>query len=335
MRTPTTAPTPSPIAAGITAAAVAPTVEKKSETAFGASYTASRLHARFTASPRPKRPSRVAKTIAAAPKSVQVELQHLKNRGVLGALNASVQTALVTAMSRLCEDAAAVEVLRGTVTSTAFAALASPEQLELLAYADGPRASRHAVRGRQAELDRTWAPCRQALAEAVADADLLGLGAQSLRSFLADPTQELWIYESTHYRWHAVVVLGDPDEAASLAYGQRWHLHGGSAVRPRVHSPDRRWSTGWMEPGTEATLAYTHKCTMLSRREELKLVSWLENNFVINEDPASRARRLGPVRIHDNAYSFAEEVLHTLVAVTAARGAPEFFAGVSVHPSAR
>ncbi len=217
-------------------------------------------------------------------------------------LSTSVRQALLAEFARSAEPShrrALVEL----ATSVAFTALPLGEQLQLIGWFAGP-AAKVEDPDRASQLDAAWARRR-------AELSAFSRSGTPVAAFLQTPAQEVRLAQSTAYRWHALVSFGDPDDPAEVSYGQRWSSEG-DRWDAWVQSPDA--------PDHSDQFDYVERSILLTRIEELALVDWLEARFADDLTDAWNPNPLGPRPMRSSEH-FYDDVLHTITAIVAGRGA--------------
>jgi hypothetical protein len=184
---------------------------------------------------------------------------------------------------RLAADGPWRRLAAALARTEGLVAMAEGAQADLLRYAAGPLPGPGAAPERGTVLQAAWGGRRDALRALLEGRAFRRarptLQAELLQDFLHDPSREVWVLQASALTGHAVVVLGDPADPASLAYGRRWVRTSAGRVQARLSCPDPTVRAGWRRPAIDGVTRYAADRYALSRQGELQLVGWLEATY--------------------------------------------------------
>ena len=214
----------------------------------------------------------------------------------LAELDASTRRLAIRAMT--AEDLLVVRQLPELLACPGLSALTAGEQRDVLGYFIGPRLARGIAPMRKNRMRLMWNGKRQDLLIQLRNPRFRRGSpddqADTLRSFLHEPTQPLHVLNATSLNGHAVMIFGAPDDRRAMSYGRRWvAARGGGWPQARLYAPDPTVNSGWTKPAMDARTPYAGRCYRLCRLEAWRLIE-LDREQLRGERRPARNVGLGP-----------------------------------------
>lgn len=230
----------------------------------------------------------------------------------LPGLAARVQTTVLAA----AVDRVFAAVLFKVAKHPAFRGLPVDEAIELVAYLEGPRLSPEIAPMRKNRMELLWLARRREVVQLLVSPRFAGASVDAqraeLREHLSAPVGSVAFLTANEVNGHTLVVFGSPSDPKALSYGRRWVLDPARRPIARTSSPDPSHASGWQRPERDATTTYAVTTVHTSRRDEWKLISWIEQSYTLLDDLRAR-HALGPTKLGGDAASFVDATLAALL----------------------
>ncbi len=182
----------------------------------------------------------------------------------LVALPREVQLRLLDGLRRHARHVGAREALHQLLAHPSFLGARRETQIDLIAYLVGPSVG--SFSDNTHDLDQWWSGRRAPLLAALKGLSELG---PVVDRFLDVPSRKFTLGINEHFRGGVVLFFGEPSDPRELAYYLTRVPSG--QMRLKASNPlDSHFSLG-------QTFHYVQ--TLLTRREELALVTWVQENY--------------------------------------------------------